>query len=232
MRKQLAISLVFAQLVAVPAQALDTVSFPLAARTAQEAVGRLDDRIERIINYVACGREANYYIERRNLAQDDDYQAGEALLEIMIGKIVPYIGFGFVQVAVILVAGQILFNVPMMGSLTLLLGATLLFIASNVTLGYTISTVARSQMQAMQMTFFIFLPSILLSEFMFPFRGMPDWAQVLGEVIPLTHFLRVVRGIMLKGANFAEVWPNVWPIVAIWAALATLALLRYRRTLD
>ena len=152
--------------------------------------------------------------------------------EIMAGKIIPYIGFGFVQVAVILVAGQLLFAVPMMGSLPLLLAATLLFIASNVTLGYTISTVARSQMQAMQMTFFIFLPSILLSGFMFPFRGMPGWAQAIGEAIPLTHFLRVVRGIMLKGATFGEVWPNVWPIAAIWAALATLALLRYRRTLD
>ncbi|MBN9023733.1 MAG: ABC transporter permease [Rhizobiales bacterium] len=152
--------------------------------------------------------------------------------EIMAGKIIPYIGFGFVQVAVILVAGQLLFDVPMIGSLALLLAATLLFIASNVTLGYTISTVARSQMQAMQMTFFIFLPSMLLSGFMFPFRGMPGWAQALGEAIPLTHFLRIVRGIMLKGATFGEVWRNVWPIVAIWAALATLALLRYRRTLD
>jgi ABC-2 type transport system permease protein len=84
----------------------------------------------------------------------------------------------------------------------------------------------------MQMTFFIFLPSILLSGFMFPFRGMPQWAQAIGEVIPLTHFLRIVRGIMLKGANFAEIWPNVWPLAVIWAALATIALLRYRRTLD
>jgi ABC-2 type transport system permease protein len=152
--------------------------------------------------------------------------------EIMAGKIIPYIGFGFTQVAVILVAGQILFNVPMMGSLTLLLAVTLLFIAANVTLGYTISTVARSQMQAMQMTFFIFLPSILLSGFMFPFRGMPGWAQAIGEVIPLTHFLRTVRGIMLKGATFPEIWPNVWPLAAFWAAMAAIALVRYRRTLD
>ena len=152
--------------------------------------------------------------------------------EIMAGKIIPYIGFGFVQVAVILVASQLLFNVPMAGSLLLLLAATLLFIATNVTLGYTISTVARSQMQAMQMTFFIFLPSILLSGFMFPFRGMPQWAQAIGEAIPLTHFLRIVRGIMLKGADAAEIWPNVWPLAAIWAILAAVALLRYRRTLD
>ncbi len=108
--------------------------------------------------------------------------------EIMAGKIMPYIGFGFVQVAVILVAGQLLFHVPMIGSLLLLLAVTLLFIAANVTLGYTISTVARSQMQAMQMTFFIFLPSILLSGFMFPFRGMPGWAQAIGEVDPAHPF--------------------------------------------
>lgn len=152
--------------------------------------------------------------------------------EIMAGKIIPYIGFGFVQVAVILIASQLLFDVPMHGSLPLLLAVTLLFIAANVTLGYTISTVARSQMQAMQMTFFVFLPSILLSGFMFPFLGMPGWAQVVGEAIPLTHFLRVVRGIMLKGATFPEVWPNVWPLALAWAVLAAIALLRYRRTLD
>jgi ABC-2 type transport system permease protein len=152
--------------------------------------------------------------------------------EIMAGKIIPYIGFGFVQVAVILIASQLLFDVPMHGSLALLLAVTLLFIAANVTLGYTISTVARSQMQAMQMTFFVFLPSILLSGFMFPFLGMPGWAQVVGEAIPLTHFLRVVRGIMLKGAAFPEVWPNVWPLALAWVVLAAIALLRYRRTLD
>ena len=152
--------------------------------------------------------------------------------EIMAGKIIPYIGFGFTQVAVILIAGQLLFDVPMHGSLVLLLGVTLLFIATYVTLGYTISTVARSQMQAMQMTFFIFLPSILLSGFMFPFRGMPDWAQAIGEVIPLTHFLRVVRAIMLKGATAPEIWPNVWPLALFWAAMVAIALLRYRRTLD
>ena len=152
--------------------------------------------------------------------------------EIMIGKIVTYIGFGFLQVAVILTAGQILFNVPMFGSLPLLLLLTLLFVAANVTLGYTISTVARNQMQAMQMTFFFFLPSILLSGFMFPFRGMPEWAQVVGQAIPVTHYLRIVRGIMLKGTGFAEAWPNVWPLAVFWAAAAAFALFRYRRTLD
>jgi ABC-2 type transport system permease protein len=120
----------------------------------------------------------------------------------------------------------------MEGSLVLLLSVTLLFIAANVTLGYTFSTVARSQMQAMQMTVFFFLPSILLSGFMFPFRGMPGWARVIGEAIPLTHFLRVVRGVMLKGSGFFEIWPNVWPLALFWLAVATIALVRYRRTLD
>jgi ABC-2 type transport system permease protein len=152
--------------------------------------------------------------------------------EIMIGKIVPYIGFGFLQVAIILIAANILFAVPMEGPLTVLLSATIVFIAANVTLGYTISTVARSQMQAMQMTFFFFLPSILLSGFMFPFKGMPGWAQVIGEIIPLTHFLRIVRGVMLKGGGFAEIAPHVWPLFAFWIAVATIALVRYRRTLD
>ena len=152
--------------------------------------------------------------------------------EIMIGKIVPYIGFGFLQVAIILIAANILFSVPMEGPLDVLLSATIVFIAANVTLGYTISTVARSQMQAMQMTFFFFLPSILLSGFMFPFKGMPGWAQVIGEIIPLTHFLRLVRGVMLKGGGYAEVAPHVWPLALFWLAVATIALVRYRRTLD
>ena len=152
--------------------------------------------------------------------------------EIMIGKIVPYIGFGFLQVAVILVAAALLFSVPMQGPMSVLLSVTLLFIAANVTLGYTFSTIARNQMQAMQMTFFFFLPSILLSGFMFPFRGMPGWAQVIGEVIPLTHYLRVVRAVMLKGGGFAEVADSVWPLFAFWGAVAAIALVRYRRTLD
>jgi ABC-2 type transport system permease protein len=152
--------------------------------------------------------------------------------EIMIGKIVPYIVFGFLQVAVILVAAWLLFAVPMEGPMVVLLSLTLLFIAANVTLGYTFSTVARTQMQAMQMTVFFFLPSILLSGFMFPFRGMPGWAQVIGEAIPLTHFLRIVRGVMLKGGGFAEVTPNVWPLLVFWVVVGAIALVRYRRTLD
>jgi ABC-2 type transport system permease protein len=152
--------------------------------------------------------------------------------EIMIGKIVPYIGFGFLQVAVILVAAFLLFAVPMQGPMSVLLAVTLLFIAANVMLGYTFSTVARNQMQAMQMTFFFFLPSILLSGFMFPFRGMPAWAQVIGEAIPLTHYLRVVRTVMLKGGGVSEVAANVWPLALFMAIVAAIALLRYRRTLD
>jgi ABC-2 type transport system permease protein len=145
---------------------------------------------------------------------------------------VPYIGFGFLQVAVILIAASVLFAVPMQGPMSVLLIVTLLFVATNVTLGYTFSTIARNQMQAMQMTFFFFLPSILLSGFMFPFRGMPGWAQVIGEAIPLTHYLRVVRNVMLKGGGFPEVFPNIWPLLLFWLAVGTLALVRYRRTLD
>ncbi len=153
-------------------------------------------------------------------------------LEVMLGKIAPYIAIGFIQTAIILGAAKLLFNVPMLGSLDLLLAALLLFIAANVTLGYTFSTIAKSQMQAMQMTFFFFLPSLLLSGFMFPFRGMPDWAQAIGQVFPLTHFLRIVRGILLKGNDASEIGPSVWPIAAFLAAVAILALARYRRTLD
>jgi ABC-2 type transport system permease protein len=152
--------------------------------------------------------------------------------EIMVGKVLPYIGLGFVQVAVILVAARLLFAIPLVGSLWVLLAALLVFIAANVTLGYTFSTLARTQMQAMQMTFFFFLPSILLSGFMFPFRGMPGWAQWIGEVLPLTHFNRIVRGIVLKGSDLPAILPELWPIAAFFAAVATLALLRYRRTLD
>jgi ABC-2 type transport system permease protein len=153
-------------------------------------------------------------------------------LDIMIGKIVPYIGLGFVQVGVILAAAFALFAVPMEGSLALLLCAVLLFIAANVTLGYTFSTLARTQMQAMQMTFFYFLPSLLLSGFMFPFRGMPSWAQVLGNALPLTHFLRAVRGIMLKGNGTLETLPHLWPVAAFLLVIGGAALLRFRRTLD
>jgi len=153
-------------------------------------------------------------------------------IEVMVGKIVPYIIVGYVQVTVILGAAKLLFAVPMIGSLVLLSCALILFIAATLAIGYTFSTLAKSQMQAMQMTFFFFLPSMLLSGFMFPFRGMPQWAQWLGEVFPLTHFLRVVRGILLKGNGPADIMPNVWPIAVFLLIVGAIALARYRETLD
>jgi ABC-2 type transport system permease protein len=152
--------------------------------------------------------------------------------EVMLGKIVPYILIGYVQVVVILVAAKHLFAVPMVGSLALLSAVLVLFIAANLAIGFTFSTLARSQMQAMQMTFFFFLPSMLLSGFMFPFRGMPGWAQAIGELLPLTHFLRVVRGILLKGNGWADVAPDVWPLAAFLGIAAAVAMSRYRETLD
>jgi len=153
-------------------------------------------------------------------------------IEVMVGKIVPYIIVGYVQVTVILGAAKLLFEVPMLGSLALLSLVLILFIAANLAIGYTFSTLAKSQMQAMQMTFFFFLPSMLLSGFMFPFRGMPQWAQWLGEAFPLTHFLRIVRGILLKGNGMAEIYPNVWPVALFLLIAGTIALNRYRETLD
>ena len=153
-------------------------------------------------------------------------------IEVMIGKIVPYIIVGYIQVTVILLAAKLLFAVPMLGSLALLSVVLILFIAANLAIGYTFSTLAKNQMQAMQMTFFFFLPSMLLSGFMFPFRGMPQWAQWLGEVLPLTHFLRIVRGILLKGNGFSDIAPNMWPLALFLLIAGTIALTRYRETLD
>ncbi len=153
-------------------------------------------------------------------------------LEVMLGKIVPYIVIGYVQVVVVLAAAFFLFRVPMVGSLALLSVVLVLFIATNLAVGFTFSTFARTQMQAMQMTMFFFLPSMLLSGFMFPFRGMPGWAQALGEAFPLTHFLRIVRGILLKGNGPAEIAGSVWPLAAILGVVSIAALIRYQRTLD
>jgi ABC-2 type transport system permease protein len=153
-------------------------------------------------------------------------------LEIMLGKVLPYLVVGAVQVVVVLIAAKLLFSVPFMGSLPLLLFAILVFVLSLVLLGYTISTMARTQMQALQLTFFFFLPSILLSGFMFPYRGMPDWAQVFGEIFPLTHFLRITRAVMLKGADFAAIAGEVGALAIFVALFAAVALLRFRRTLD
>ncbi|MBM3758001.1 MAG: ABC transporter permease [Acidobacteria bacterium] len=153
-------------------------------------------------------------------------------LEVLVGKIVPYILVGYIQIALILIAARLLFHVPLMGNLLLLLAAALVFIAANLAMGITFSTVASNQLQAMQMAFFFFLPSLMLSGFMFPFRGMPAWAQALGELFPLTHFLRIVRGILLKGNGLGEVALQLWQI-ALFAALAlTIGVKRYRRTLD
>jgi len=153
-------------------------------------------------------------------------------LEIMIGKVTPYVGVGAVQVVVILLAARWLFSVPFVGSFGLLLAAILVFIVALVLLGYTISTLARTQLQAMQLTFFFFLPSILLSGFMFPFRGMPVWAQGIGEILPLTHFLRVIRAVMLKGADAGAIAGEIGALALFVVVFAGLALSRFRRTLD
>ncbi len=152
--------------------------------------------------------------------------------EVMVGKIAPYVVIGYLQLGVILAAAALLFEVPMEGSLTLLLAMIGVFMLANLAVGFTFSTLARNQLQAMQMTFFFFLPSMLLSGFMFPFRGMPGWAQTLGEVLPLTHFLRIVRGIMLKGHDMAHALPELWPLLAFLFVAGAVALRRYRQTLD
>jgi len=153
-------------------------------------------------------------------------------LEVMVGKIVPYVVIGYIQLGVILLAAWGLFDVPLLGSFHLLMAMIGVFIVANLAVGFTFSTLARNQLQAMQMTFFFFLPSMLLSGFMFPFRGMPDWAQALGQILPLTHFLRIVRGIMLKGTGMAELWPELWPLLLFAMLAGVLALMRYRQTLD
>lgn len=153
-------------------------------------------------------------------------------LEVMLGKILPYILVGYSQMGFILTIAILLFKIPVYGSIPLLILVSLPFIAANLGVGLTFSTLARNQLQAMQMSFFFFLPSILLSGFMFPFRGMPLWAQRIGEILPLTHYLRIVRGIVLKGNGLAEIAPQIWPIALFLLASLGLGLLRYRRTLD
>jgi ABC-2 type transport system permease protein len=153
-------------------------------------------------------------------------------LEVMTGKIIPYVLIGLIQVSLILLLARLIFGVPIHGNLGVLYLAVLLFIAANLTLGLTFSSLARNQLQAMQMTFFFFLPSILLSGFMFPFRGMPGWAQALGEALPLTHFLRIVRGVLLKGNGLAEIGPETWPIALFMAVVIAVGLKSFRSTLD
>lgn len=153
-------------------------------------------------------------------------------VEVMIGKIVPYVIIGYLQVLIVFSAARLLFEVPMFGNFGVLSAAIVLFIVATLGVGFTFSTVARSQMQSMQMTMFFFLPNILLSGFMFPFRGMPRWAQWIGEALPLTHFLRIVRGVMLKGAGLVDVLPQTWPISLFILVVAVIGLKRYRQTLD
>jgi ABC-2 type transport system permease protein len=153
-------------------------------------------------------------------------------LEIMLGKIAPYIFIGFLQALIILGAGTYFFHVPIVGSLTLLALLTTLFITANLAVGYTFSTLARTQLQAMQMSMMWFLPNILLSGFMFPFAGMPGWAQWLGEILPLTHYLRIVRGVMLKGANLYDLGNEALWLIGLTLIAMTIAVTRFRRTLD
>ncbi|MDK1670933.1 ABC transporter permease [Moraxella osloensis] len=153
-------------------------------------------------------------------------------LEVMIGKITPYVLMGLVQTIIILLASDMLFHVPFVGSGSSFALGVGLFILTNLAIGFTFSTIAKSQMQAMQLTFFFFLPSMLLSGFMFPFQGMPRWAQYIGEILPLTHFLRIVRGIMLKGTTLNLLANEFFALVAILIIVGTVAMLRYRQTLD
>ena len=152
--------------------------------------------------------------------------------EIMLGKIAPYVLVGFVQAALILVAGVLMFGVPIVGNLALLAALTTLFIATNLSFGYTFSTLAQNQLQAMQMSMMFFLPNMLLSGFVFPFLGMPGWAQVIGECLPLTHYMRIVRAIMLKGSTLADLQYDTLALAGLMAFAMTIAVTRFRRTLD
>lgn len=153
-------------------------------------------------------------------------------LEVMLGKILPYILVGYAQILLIFVAARFLFEIPMRGSIALVLALSLVFIAANLTVGVTFSSLAKNQLQAMQLSVFFFLPSLLLSGFMFPFKGMPPWAQYLGEVLPLTHYLRFVRGVLLKGNGLAESLQHIWPIAIFWVVIVAVGIKFYRRTLD
>ena len=152
--------------------------------------------------------------------------------EVMVGKIIPYILVGYVQVGLILLAARFLFHVPMLGNVAFLFVVAFVFITANLAMGITFSTLAENQLQAVQLSFFFFLPSLLLSGFMFPFRGMPQWAQAIGEVLPLTHFLRVVRGILLKGNGLAEIGLQLWQIALFAVVALAVGIKRYRQTLD
>ncbi len=153
-------------------------------------------------------------------------------IEVMTGKLIPYIGIGLIQSSIILLAARYVFSVPFFGNIGAIYLVALLFVAANLTVGITLSSIAQNQLQAVQLTVFYFLPNILLSGFMFPFQGMPKWAQVLGNFLPLTYFNRLIRGIMLKGNGWADSWPSVWPLIAFTLIVMTIAVTTYRRTLD
>ncbi|RQR90406.1 ABC transporter permease [Burkholderia sp. Bp9090] len=153
-------------------------------------------------------------------------------LEVMTGKIVPYVFIGLIQVSIILLAARYVFHVPFVGGMVAIYLSALLFIAANLTVGITLSSLAQNQLQAMQLAVFYFLPNILLSGFMFPFAGMPKWAQFIGNLLPLTYFNRLVRGILLKGNGWADLWPSVWPVALFTLVVMGVALRFYRRTLD
>lgn len=153
-------------------------------------------------------------------------------IEVMTGKLIPYIGIGLIQSSIILLAAQFVFHVPFFGNIGAIYLVALLFVAANLTVGITVSSLAQNQLQAMQLAVFYFLPNILLSGFMFPFQGMPGWAQFVGNLLPLTYFNRLIRGIMLKGNGWANSWPSVWPLVIFTFIVMTIAVLTYRRTLD
>ena len=152
--------------------------------------------------------------------------------EVMAGKVVPYIAIGLVQITLILVVAIFVFQVPFMGDMVSLYLSALLFVAANLTVGITLSSIAKNQLQAMQMTVFYFLPNLLLSGFMFPFQGMPKWAQCIGNVLPLTYFLRLVRGIFLKGSGGLDLWPSIWPLILFTVVVMAVAVKFYRKTLD
>jgi ABC-2 type transport system permease protein len=153
-------------------------------------------------------------------------------IEVITGKIIPYILIGLIQATIILFAARFLFGVPIVGSLASLYVVILVFVAAQLTVGITLSSLARNQLQAMQLTFFYFLPSMLLSGFMFPFRGMPGWARGVGGFLPMTYFNRLVRGILLKGNGPVDLWPDLWPLLAFTVVVMTIAVRSYRKTLD
>ena len=153
-------------------------------------------------------------------------------LEIMTGKIVPYILIAHIQVAIILLFARLLFRVPFAGDPAALYVAALVFVTANLAVGVTLSSLAKNQLQALQMTMFYFLPNMMLSGFMFPFAGMPGWAQAIGSVLPLTHFNRLVRGILLKGNSWPELWPHLWPMLAFLVVVLAVATRFFKRTLD